>query len=275
MHSTTTTTKMSTTSITNTETTSSPDDNVDVVTHLKEVQHHIQNTILESNREENSVRLVAVSKTKPIEMIIKLYEAGQRHFGENYVQELISKAKVLSESPTYKDIQWHYIGPLQSNKAASLVKSVYPNLFCIETVSSLKVATKLNRAMEEIQQDDDGESSSKLNIYIQVNTSGEESKSGIAPTEIEVYSFLQEIQNTCPKLNILGLMTIGAPGETFDFQILNDIGTFLMKEKGVSEDHLELSMGMSNDYKKAIEAGSTNVRVGSTIFGARDYPAKK
>merc|ERR1712071_346901 len=104
------------------------------------------------NRKENSVRLVAVSKTKPIELLMKAYNEGQRRFGENYVQELVQKAQEMPE-----DIEWHFIGPLQSNKAAMLVKNV-PSLVCVETVSTTKLATKLNNAVPD---------NKKLGIYIQ------------------------------------------------------------------------------------------------------------
>ena len=247
----------------------------DIILNLKEVQTRINNQIQKSNREENDVRLVAVSKTKPIDMIKVAYtKASQRHFGENYVQELISKATQLKdeENGTYNDIQWHYIGPLQSNKAANLVKSTYPNLYVIETVSTIKIATKLNRAMEDIVGGkDDDDKNEKLNIFIQINTSNEESKSGLSSTnKEEIYNFIKEIQSSCSYLNVLGLMTIGYAGSTDDFKILNDIKDYLVKDKGV-ESIKELSMGMSNDFEDAIEYGSTNIRVGSTIFGARDY----
>lgn len=236
----------------------------DIVLNLKDVNTRIKNQMIKSKHDEDDVRLVAVSKTKPIEMVQVAYEAGQRHFGENYVQELISKATQLSSEEKYDDIQWHYIGPLQSNKAANLVKSTYPHLFVVETVSTMKIATKLNNAMEEVSKEN-----KKLNVYIQINTSDEDTKSGLPAKIQEILPFILEIHETCPYLNILGLMTIGYAGSIRDFEILRDMRDSL-NELGFSSIK-ELSMGMSNDFEDAIEYGSTNVRVGSTIFGARDY----
>jgi len=132
--------------------------------------------------------------------------------------------------------------------------------------------TKLNRAMENIVGGkDDDDKNEKLNTYIQINTSNEESKSGLSSTnKEEIYNFIKEIQSSCSYLNVLGLMTIGYAGSTDDFKILNDVKDHLVKDKGV-ESIKELSMGMSNDFEDAIEYGSTNIRVGSTIFGVRDY----
>jgi len=235
-----------------------------VANNLESVLSRVQSATEKSGRKNGSVRLVAVSKTKPAETIMEAYEAGQRHFGENYVQELLEKSPQLPS-----DIKWHFIGPLQSNKAANLVKSIYPKLYCIETVSTMKLANKLNRAMEEVT---GGDSEKQLGIYIQVNTSGEETKSGVS-TPSEVLSLIREIQSTCPFLNVRGLMTIGAPGGTTDLDNLVSIKNFVCQNTG--EEDMELSMGMSDDFEIAIEKGSTNVRVGSTIFGARDYSKQK
>ena len=135
---------------------------------------HVRN----NGRNKNDVRLVAVSKTKPNELLLDAYDAGQRYFGENYVQELVQKAQDLPD-----DIHWHFIGPLQSNKANLLVKSVVPKAasLTVETVSTLKLANKLNNAMAAVNESEN--SDLKLSIFIQVNTSGEESKSGVEPSE--------------------------------------------------------------------------------------------
>ncbi|KAK9373442.1 uncharacterized protein V1513DRAFT_426612 [Lipomyces chichibuensis] len=206
-------------------------------------------------------RLVAVSKLKPASDIQALYaSAGHRHFGENYVQELVDKAVQLPS-----DIQWHFIGSLQSNKCATLAS--IPNLFAVETVDAVKKARKLNDARSEQWE--------KLNVFIQVNTSGEESKSGVAPGK-ETVEVARYIVNDCPRLKLLGLMTIGsiarshaaAVGEqNEDFTVLLDTKQLVESELGV--DSLELSMGMSQDFEDAIKQGSTNVRIGSVIFGAR------
>ncbi|KAK9241423.1 hypothetical protein V1525DRAFT_335175 [Lipomyces kononenkoae] len=206
-------------------------------------------------------RLVAVSKVKPASDIQILYEhAGHRHFGENYVQELVDKAGQLPQ-----DIQWHFIGSLQSNKCATL--AAIPNLFAVETVDAVKKARKLNDARNEDWQ--------KLNVFIQVNTSGEHSKSGLAPGQ-DTVDVARYIVNECGRLNLLGLMTIGsiarsnaaADGEqNEDFTTL--VKTKYLVESELGMNGLELSMGMSQDFEDAIKQGSTNVRVGSEIFGAR------
>ena len=238
-----------------------------VALNLDTVLKNIQAACEESGRNVNDVRLVAVSKTKPTALLMDAYHAGQRHFGENYVQELVGKAEELPN-----DIHWHFIGPLQSNKANLLVKSVLPNAasLTVETVSTLKLANKLNHAMEAISEDDDDDDT-KLSIFIQVNTSGEDTKSGVEPSG--AVALCREIVEHCPRLDIRGLMTIGAPGDLECFGILNQCREQVMEALDVPS--LELSMGMSGDYEQAIAKGATNVRVGSTIFGERDYSDKK
>merc|ERR1719491_1426478 len=253
------------------------DNKVGVIgSNLGVVKHRITECVEKCNREEGSVRLVAVSKTKPVELLIEVYEAGQRHFGENYAQELMTKAETMPS-----DIQWHFIGPLQSNKAAPLVKSLgLQKLACIESVSTLKLANKLNNAVTSLlasQSDDDDTSEEMrktLGIYIQVNTSGEESKSGINGAD-QAAALAAEIRTSCPNLTIQGLMTIGAPGDYSCFDALVECRSKVAEVLGVdAEKDLELSMGMSGDFEEAIERGATSVRVGSTIFGARDYTKK-
>lgn len=214
--------------------------------------------------ERADVRLVAVSKTKPVEMLMECYEAGQRVFGENYAQELIEKASVMP-----KDIQWHFIGPLQSNKAAPLVKKVGSSLSLVETVSTMKLANKLNRAVGDLKKESDVDDFYRLGILIQINTSNEKSKSGVSTSE--AVTLANEICNSCPNLHFKGLMTIGAPGDMSCFNKLHQCRSEVAKSIGVAEAELELSMGMSGDFEEAIRRGATNVRVGSTIFGARDY----
>jgi pyridoxal phosphate enzyme (YggS family) len=167
------------------------------------------------------------------------------------------------------DVSWHFIGPLQSNKAGPLVKTVGLNkLACIETVSTLKLASKLNRAAE-LWNEEAGEQK-KLGIYIQVNTSGEESKSGVNPGS-EVGELIKQISDECPLLSIDGLMTIGLPGDYSCFDTLVKCREEAAVALNKDPNELELSMGMSGDFEIAIAKGATNVRVGSTIFGDRDY----
>lgn len=214
------------------------------------------------------VRLVAVSKLKPANDILALHESTIRHlhFGENYAQELSKKAELLPGT-----IQWHFIGGLQSTHCKSLAK--IPNLFCVSSIDSLSKAKLLDKYRgEKIKVEPD---TPKVGVHVQVNTSGEESKSGCAPGE-EVVSLCRAIVNECSNLNLMGLMTIGAiarsiattaENENEDFIALREQRDLVEKELGLKD--LELSMGMSEDFEGAIVQGSDEVRVGSTIFGVR------
>lgn len=225
-----------------------------LVQNMTEVQSRISNAVSSFGRPP--VKLIAVSKTKPSACILELYKAGHRDFGENYVQELVAKA---AELPS--DINWHFIGHLQSGKAKGLLKDV-PNLRCIETIDSEKVASKINASI-------DAGSRPPLEVLIQVHTSNEETKSGVAPSE--VLGLADFIISSCPQLQLRGLMTIGAPDDSSCFDKLRHCGISLSEHLNVDLSTLELSMGMSGDFETAIAHGSTSVRVGSTIFGARDY----
>jgi len=217
-------------------------------------------------------RLVAVSKTKPKEAVMEAYNAGQRVFGENYIQELVEKSKDAELQTACPDIRWHFIGNCQANKVKLLLSAV--NLDMVETVTSAKLATKLNNQVE---------ATARLGVFVQVNTSGEASKSGVEPAALPALVTL--MLDTCPRLHFRGLMTIGnignsiaaatAEGGNPDFLALVAARCALCKaEPRLKESTLELSMGMSNDFEEAIRAGSSNVRVGSSIFGARSYPTK-
>ncbi|KAK8807486.1 hypothetical protein WA171_000442 [Blastocystis sp. BT1] len=203
-------------------------------------------------------RIVAVSKKKPAENIQELYDYGHRDFGENYVQELMDKAEILP-----KDIKWHLIGHLQSGKCNQLLRKI-PNLWVIESVDSIKLAEKLNSACSLAERKD------PLNVFVEVHTSGEESKSGCLPEEFT--SLAEFILSECPKLRLMGLMTIGkldAPPEPYFTKLIQLRDSFVEKHPEVGT--LELSMGMSGDWETAVKMGSTNIRVGTTIFGARVY----
>ncbi|KAH7618533.1 hypothetical protein Ndes2526B_g05431 [Nannochloris sp. 'desiccata'] len=229
-----------------------------ITNSLKDVLARVQ--AASSRAGARPTRLVAVSKTKPASALQEAYDAGQRDFGENYVQELLEKAPILPS-----DIRWHFIGHLQSNKAKALIEGV-PSLAMVETVDSEKLASKLNAAVE-------GAGRSRLPVFVQVNTSGEESKYGVEPGASCV-ALARYIATNCPNLQLAGLMTIGMPDYTSrpeNFRCLGRCRKDVAEAVGVSENDLELSMGMSGDFEAAIEMGSTNVRVGSTIFGARNY----
>ncbi|NXI70871.1 PLPHP protein, partial [Anseranas semipalmata] len=215
-------------------------------------------------------RLVAVSKTKPAEMVMDAYSHGQRSFGENYVQELLEKAsdsRILSSCP---EIKWHFIGHLQKNNVNKLI--AVPNLFMLETVDSVKLADRVNSSWQKKG------SPQKLKVMVQVNTSGEDSKHGLPPRDTT--AAVEHVINKCPSLEFVGLMTIGSIGHDLskgpnpDFQVLLSLRQEVCEKLNLPIEKVELSMGMSTDFQHAIEVGSTNVRIGSTIFGERDYSNK-
>ncbi|CAJ0572577.1 unnamed protein product, partial [Mesorhabditis spiculigera] len=206
-------------------------------------------------------RLVAVSKTKPADLIKECYDVGQRHFGENYVQELEEKGSVFKDLP---DIRWHYIGQVQSNKIPKIC--AVPNLYCVETVDNEKHAQLFEKEMVKRER--------KLNILIQVNTSGEDQKGGVEPEG--VVGLGRFIRENCTHLEIAGFMTIGSIAGSSktpnpDFDKLVAVRNEFARVFEEPEDQYELSMGMSDDFETAIQQGSTSVRVGSKIFGPRLY----
>jgi pyridoxal phosphate enzyme (YggS family) len=201
--------------------------------------------------------LVAVTKTVPPSVIAEAYSLGHRRFGENYVHEICDKAPQLP-----LDIEWHYIGTLQSNKVKTLLFGV-PNLFCVESVNSAKLASLLDKTWASKEP----RPALPLNVFVQVNTSNEESKDGVAPT-IECRSLVEHIIGKCPNLAFRGLMTIGAPGDVSCFDLLVQVRDSLCTELHLPYS-LELSMGMSGDYEAAVRRGATSVRVGSLLFGPR------
>ncbi|XP_022724024.1 pyridoxal phosphate homeostasis protein-like isoform X3 [Durio zibethinus] len=233
-------------------------------TALRSVLQRVHQAADLSGRESQRIRLVAVSKTKPVSVIRQVYDAGHRYFGENYVQELVEKAP--QQLP--EDIEWHFIGNLQSNKVKPLIAGV-PNLAMVETVDDEKIANHLNRVVGSFGR-------KPLKVLVQVNTSGEESKSGVEPSGC--VELAKHVSLSCPNLQFRGLMTIGMLDYTStaeNFKTLANCRSEVCKALGIPEEQCELSMGMSGDFEQAIEMGSTNVRVGSTIFGAREYPKKK
>lgn len=231
-----------------------------IVENWQGVLSRMKDAAISAERDPTHVRLVAVSKTKPNEDLMQLYEAGHRHFGENYFQEVSEKAAQLPA-----DIRWHFIGHLQSSKASKLIRNV-PNLYMLETIDSAKLATKLHTAIESSDRSD------PLNVLIQVDTSGEDTKSGVSMEELP--ALVDHIATTCSKLSLRGVMTIGAPGDLTCFDRLIAARQLVAQQLGRGEHSLELSMGMSGDFEEAVRRGATNVRVGSTIFGPRAYPAK-
>lgn len=211
-------------------------------------------------------RLVAVSKKQPIEKVTWAYRQGVRHFGENYVQDLLSKAKHVQRLGGYSDIKWHFIGHLQRKKTKLLTN--VPGLWMVETLDSVKTADSLNRHWALRDKGDD-----PLRVLIQINTSNEDSKHGVGVDGC--LDLVQYIRDECEHLHFAGLMTIGRMnhqhqihGPNPDFMLLWECRKHICSTLELS-DRLELSMGMSADYEHAVELGSTNIRIGTALFGER------
>lgn len=194
---------------------------------------------------KNPIQLVAVSKTKPVEDILEAYNVGQRHFGENYIQELEEKSNDPKILENCKDIKWHFIGHLQTNKVKKLAK--IPNLHMVQTIHSEKLADILNKLWEKEKLETDG----KLKVLVQVNTSGEDEKNGVEPDKaLEVYEFINE---KCKALQCEGLMTIGAFG--FDYSKgPNPDFVALMEclDHFPNSEAMQVSFGMSDDFEQAV-----------------------
>ncbi|KAF8126952.1 hypothetical protein EV363DRAFT_1346713 [Boletus edulis] len=246
---------------------------------LSESLSEIQERVRQASSPSSNPTLVAVSKYKPASDILACYECGQRDFGENYVNELEEKARQLPG-----DIRWHFIGTLQSNKSKTL--AMIPNVFTVQTVTSTKAANALNKSLPP-------ERTTPLNVMLQVNTSGEDAKSGLpaiasaeSASSSELVQLAHCIITSRPKLYLHGLMTIGSLKESTasdeqpneDFETLKRTRDFLeqvLRQDPTSgsnwgvDGKLLLSMGMSSDFEVALKGGSDIVRVGTGIFGAR------
>lgn len=229
--------------------------------NIKDVMHRIE---ISASSKGRLPRLVAVSKEKPVEMVIEAYEAGQRFFGENKISALLEKSRnplVLSLCP---NIQWHFIGRMQSNKIKKLAG--VNNLSMVETVDSANHADLLNAAWGLVQKP-------PLPVLIQVNTSAEPQKGGISPPEL--LDLFRHVQIRCANLQVKGLMCIGMQysGQPIrpnpDFLKLAECRSIVCDAFDLPTDEFELSMGMSGDFEEAISLGSTSVRIGTMIFGER------
>ena len=228
--------------------------NTTIADRLSIAQSRINQAAQKCSRMPDEIKLLAVSKTKPNSDIIEAYQAGQRLFGENYVKE--GEQKISELSAKYPDIEWHFIGPLQSNKT----KIVAQHFDWMHTLSRLKIAQRLNEQRPDHQ--------SPLQVCIQVNISQEDTKSGIDADEVMV---LATQINQMPKLTLRGVMAI--PTATDDIQVQQDEFSKLQRIYQNLQQHFDnidtLSMGMSGDLDVAIANGSTMVRIGSAIFGDR------
>lgn len=230
-----------------------------VAENLAEVEKKVCEACERAGRSRDEVTLIAVSKTKPVSMIEELLPGGTRDFGENKVQELCEKYEVLP-----KDIRWHLIGHLQRNK----VKYIADMAYLIHSVDSLRLAEAISE--EGVKK------GVTVPILIEVNVAGEESKFGVTPEETE--SLVREIAKL-PSIQIKGLMTIAPyvedPEENrVHFSRLRQLSVDI-REKNIDNVSMNvLSMGMTGDYQVAIEEGATMVRVGTGIFGERNYNIK-
>ena len=228
--------------------------------NLETVEEKVQKACERAGRERKDVTLIAVSKTKPIPMLEEIYECGVRDFGENKVQELSEKYEELP-----KDIRWHMIGHLQRNK----IKYVSGKACLIHSVDSVRLAEALEKETEK--------KGIEFDILLEVNMAKEESKFGFMPEE--VISAVEEIAKF-PHLHIKGLMTIAPfvenPEENrVHFANLKKLSVDIAKKNLDNVYMGVLSMGMTNDYEIAIEEGATHVRVGTGIFGEREYKNRR
>lgn len=226
--------------------------------NLLNIKNEIAEIAKKCERDPNTIQLIAVSKTKPVEQVIEAINAGQLAFGENYVQEGVEKIQYFEKNMPNNDLIWHFIGPLQSNKS----KLVAEHFDWMHTIDRLKIAQRLN--------DQRPKDMAKLNVLIQVNISQEASKSGVKPEEVA--DLVKQIV-TLPNLNLRGLMAIPEIENDYDKQ-LNVFTKMQQLLQSLQKDYPfmdTLSMGMSDDMQAAIVAGSTMVRIGTAIFGARQY----
>lgn len=229
---------------------------------IKDNLQHIHDRITEiasqCDRDPKTIKLLAVSKTKPISLIEDAIDAGQHLFGENYAQESVEKIVYFKTHQSNTKLEWHFIGPLQSNKTRLIAE----NADWVHTVDRLKIATRLNE-----QRPND---LPPLNVLIQVNISDEHTKSGISVNDIDALA--QQISQF-PNLKLRGLMAIPEIESSFEkqkatFQKMHQLYQHLQNN---FENIDTLSMGMSDDMEAAIISGSTMVRIGTAIFGARQY----
>ncbi|KAJ9431928.1 MULTISPECIES: YggS family pyridoxal phosphate-dependent enzyme [Enterobacterales] len=223
--------------------------------NLQQVRERIAAAAARCGRAPEEITLLAVSKTKPASAVAEAIAAGQQAFGENYVQEGVEKVAELAAHP---DLQWHFIGPLQSNKS----RLVAENFAWCHTVDRQRIAQRLN--------DQRPASLPPLNVLIQVNISDENSKSGIM---LEALPELAQQIAALPQLRLRGLMAIPAPESDYARQlaVCQQMAAAFHALKQDYPDVDTLSLGMSDDMDAAIAAGSTMVRIGTAVFGARDY----
>ncbi|MDC0481998.1 YggS family pyridoxal phosphate-dependent enzyme [Gammaproteobacteria bacterium] len=225
---------------------------IDIKNNIIKIKKNILDLELILNREKNSVILMAVSKMQDSEKIREAYSSGQKNFGENYLQESLGKISELSDL----DIIWHYIGKIQSNKS-KLIAENYDWIHSVDKISTLKKISDHRK-----------DSQDKINVCIQVNLDNEETKSGIAIEKVE--SFINEAVNF-DGINLRGLMAIPMYEKEYELQYATFMKIKILFDSLVNKGYKldTLSIGMSSDYSAAIAAGSTIVRIGTSIFGER------
>lgn len=224
-----------------------------VTENFRKIQDLLAKAAAEASREPGTIRLLAVSKKKPVEAVLQAVSAGQRDFGENFVQEALQKMDEAGRD----DLIWHFIGHLQTNKT----RPVAERFHWVHTVDRLKIAERLSRQRPHYAGD--------LNVCIQVNIDGEAAKAGVAPADLRQ---LAQAVAELPALKLRGLMCMPAVRPDFERQRQPFASMWELKdslqESGISLD--TLSMGMTADYRAAIHEGATIVRIGTALFGARE-----
>lgn len=224
-----------------------------ITDNLAQIRNQISDAEKQFKREAASVCLLAVSKTRPIDAIMQAINAGQRHFGENYCQEAVEKIQTIS----HPELIWHFIGPIQSNKTRDIAN----HFSWVHTVDRIKIARRLN--------DSRPEHLPPLNICIQINVSGEDSKSGIELDDID--DFLEELK-PFKRLKTRGLMSLPAPSNNFaeQRQSFSALNHKFQSLKQTLPEFDTLSIGTTQDMIAAIAEGATIIRIGTALFGPRD-----
>ena len=235
----------------------SPAENAAITGNLDEVADRSRAAAESSGRRGDDVRVLLATKTQPAEKIRVALEHGFTLIGENKVQEIVGKAEALADL----NPETHLIGPLQKNKVNHTLRHAH----CIQSVDNLPLAEKINNRLDVLDE--------TVDYFIQVNTSREDSKFGVAPEDAEE---LITATRELGRMRLRGLMTIGLPGSSPEeirpsYSDLRELSEKLRDSGVMPAEAVELSMGMSNDFELAIAEGATMVRVGSSVFGARDY----
>lgn len=233
-----------------------------ITDHLQTVRTRVCRAAQQAHRDPSSVNLLAVSKTQPVSAILEAAEAGQLAFGENYEQEAVRKIMEIRQNRPDLKLEWHFIGPIQSNKTRAIAE----HFDWVHSVDRERIARRLS--------DQRPEDMPPLNICLQVNISGEDSKSGVRPEEL---ADLVKAVSGMPRLKLRGLMAIPEPQSDPEKQRqpFNAMKTLFEELKHTGYDLDTLSMGMSDDMEAAIQEGATTVRIGTAIFGQRHYPGKR